>query len=77
MRLLSSRLKFHSIDKPRFSGSSKDKLMGQIGIVYGVLRRLGFREEVVLECLNNAAGIEIEQAFDWVRAGSKCNSFSL
>lgn len=44
----------------------KEKRFMQIGITYGVLRRLGFEEDVVLKCLKEAPGIDLEQAFDWV-----------
>ncbi|KAI5124610.1 hypothetical protein M0805_004220 [Coniferiporia weirii] len=44
----------------------RDKLLGQIGITYGVLRRLGFREDVVLNCLKDCSGVDLEQAFDWL-----------
>lgn len=46
--------------------NAKDKLVGQIGITYGVLRRLGFSEEIVKTCLTEAAGVDLDQAFDWV-----------
>ena len=54
-------------DTVKSSNSSRDKLVGQIGISYGVLRRLGFSEEIVLKCLKEAPGIDIDQALDWVR----------
>ena len=49
------------------SANARDKLVGQIGITYGVLRRLGFSEDIVKTCLTEAPGVDLEQAFDWVR----------
>lgn len=42
-------------------------MLSRLGITYGVLRRLGFTEEIVEECLRGISGIELEEAFDWVR----------
>ena len=41
-------------------------MLGRLGITYGVLRRLGFIEEKVEECLRAINGVELEEAFDWV-----------
>ena len=49
------------------SVSSRDKALAQIGITYGVLRRLKFSEEMVVRCLKEIPGVDLEQAFDWVR----------
>jgi ATP-dependent RNA helicase DHX29 len=45
---------------------SQEKLMPRIAITYGVLRRLGFSEDIVQECLNSIMGIELGEALDWV-----------
>ena len=42
-------------------------MLSRLGITYGVLRRLGFSEERVEECLDAINGTELEEAFDWVR----------
>ncbi|KAH8120418.1 P-loop containing nucleoside triphosphate hydrolase protein [Phellopilus nigrolimitatus] len=59
-----------SQDKARLPGgqASRDKLLAQLGITYGVLRRLGFQDDVVLKCLKEASGVELDQAFDWLYA---------
>lgn len=62
-------------DARKFSCVSRDKLVGQIGITYGVLRRLGISEEIVMKCLRGAAGVELEHAFDWVRRYESQSSF--
>ncbi|KIJ45644.1 hypothetical protein M422DRAFT_75059 [Sphaerobolus stellatus SS14] len=47
-------------------GSGVHKVLLRLGITYGVLRRLGFQEERVLECLKNIRGVDLEEAFDWL-----------
>lgn len=44
----------------------EDKVLPRLGITYGVLRRLGFGEERVLECLRSIHGVELDEAFEWV-----------
>ena len=58
----------NELNSDRFTGEmNREKLTVQIGITFGVLRRLGFREEDVLACLRSICGIDIEEALDWVR----------
>lgn len=45
---------------------SEEKLMPRIATTYGVLRRLGFPEAVVDNCLQSISGIQLDEAFDWV-----------
>jgi hypothetical protein len=45
---------------------SEDKALPRLGATYGVLRRLGFSEERVLECLRSIHGVDLDEAFDWV-----------
>ncbi|KAF9499777.1 P-loop containing nucleoside triphosphate hydrolase protein [Pleurotus eryngii] len=49
-----------TLDVPR------DKALTRLGITYGVLRRLGFSESRVEECLRSIAGIGLEEAYDWL-----------
>jgi ATP-dependent RNA helicase DHX29 len=44
----------------------EDKVIGRLAITYGVLRRLGFSEDRVQECLRTINGIELDEAYDWV-----------
>ena len=37
-----------------------------MAITYGSLRRLGFSEARVEECLQAISGVELEEAIDWV-----------
>ncbi len=34
---------------------------------YGVLRRLGYSEEIVERCLESIDGVDLEEAHGWVR----------
>lgn len=47
---------------------SIDKALPRLGVTYGVLRRLGFSEDRVLECLSaiGLGGVELDVAYDWV-----------
>ncbi|PCH33517.1 pre-mRNA-splicing factor ATP-dependent RNA helicase prp22 [Wolfiporia cocos MD-104 SS10] len=45
---------------------TEEKATARLGITYGVLRRLGFSEERVEECLKAIQGVDLEQAFDWL-----------
>lgn len=47
---------------------SEDKAIPRLGITYGVLRRLGFSEERVEECLRSIHGVDLDEAYDWVRS---------
>lgn len=40
--------------------------MPRLGIIYGVLRKLGFDEERVLQCLTTVDVLDIDPAYEWV-----------
>ncbi|KAF8584485.1 P-loop containing nucleoside triphosphate hydrolase protein [Ramaria rubella] len=44
----------------------EEKALPRLGITYGVLRRLGFGEERVIECLSSIHGIDLDEAFEWL-----------
>ncbi|KAG8906193.1 hypothetical protein FRB99_007409 [Tulasnella sp. 403] len=44
----------------------EEKLLPRLGVTYGVLRRLGFSETRVEECLNSISGIDLEEALTWL-----------
>jgi len=52
----------------------EDKVLPRLGITYGVLRRLGFGEDRVLECLSSIHGVELDEAFEWVRSWSRSSN---
>lgn len=43
-----------------------ERVLLRVGITYGVLMRLGFTEDRVLECLKALPSFELDEAFDWV-----------
>ncbi|KAJ3851495.1 P-loop containing nucleoside triphosphate hydrolase protein [Lentinula lateritia] len=45
---------------------SEEKAVTKLAITYGVLRRLGFTEERVMECLTAINGVDLEEAYDWL-----------
>lgn len=44
----------------------EDKALTRLGVTYGVLRRLGFSEERVEECLRAIGSVDLEEAYDWL-----------
>lgn len=44
----------------------EEKVLARLGITYGVLRRLGFNEDRVCECLNAISGTDLDDAFEWL-----------
>jgi ATP-dependent RNA helicase DHX29 len=46
--------------------NSDDNALARLGIIYGVLRRLGYSEETVERCLASTDGIDLEEAHEWV-----------
>ncbi|KAG6842553.1 hypothetical protein C0991_000079 [Blastosporella zonata] len=45
---------------------SEDKAIARLGITYGVLRRLGFSESRVDECLRAIQGVDLDEAIEWL-----------
>ncbi|KAK7058857.1 hypothetical protein VNI00_001481 [Paramarasmius palmivorus] len=63
------------IPAKRALDESEDKVIGKLAITYGVLRRLGFSEDRVQECLRAINGIELDEAYDWLYM--KCSESEL
>lgn len=55
-----------SIDEP------EEKAVVRLAITYGVLRRLGFSEARVEECLRTISGVDMDEAFRWVCRALSC-----
>ncbi|KAH0838412.1 P-loop containing nucleoside triphosphate hydrolase protein [Lanmaoa asiatica] len=45
---------------------NKEKAATRLAVTYGILRRLGFSEDWVEQCLRSMTGIELDEALDWV-----------
>lgn len=44
----------------------EEKAIVRLAITYGVLRRLGFSEDRVEECLKSISGVDLDEASEWV-----------
>lgn len=55
---------------PKPIEESEEKAIGRLGITYGVLRRLGFDEALVENCLRRVSGVELDEALQWVSSRS-------
>ncbi|KAH7909118.1 P-loop containing nucleoside triphosphate hydrolase protein [Hygrophoropsis aurantiaca] len=44
----------------------EEKAIARLGITYGVLRRLGFSQSRVEECLRSIHGTDLDEAYDWI-----------
>jgi ATP-dependent RNA helicase DHX29 len=64
--LLLHRLTQSAMDKSVIEGP-EEKALTKLAITYGVLRRLGFSEVRVEECLKAIRGTGLEEAYEWVR----------
>ena len=63
---LTSLLSTISVHRP--VNDTEEKAVTRLALTYGVLRRLGFSEERVMECLSAISGYDLDEAYDWVRA---------
>ncbi len=52
----------------KISEDGEEKMLARLGITYGVLRRLGFDEERVNQCLKTISGVDLDTAYEWVIA---------
>ncbi|EJT99916.1 P-loop containing nucleoside triphosphate hydrolase protein [Dacryopinax primogenitus] len=62
-------LEEHPPAQPRPQGlaaETEEKVLAKMGITYGTLRRLGFSEERTLECMKEIAGVDLDEALDWL-----------
>ncbi|EAU92844.2 pre-mRNA-splicing factor ATP-dependent RNA helicase prp22 [Coprinopsis cinerea okayama7 len=45
---------------------SEEKIITRLALTYGVLRRLGFAENIVDECLRSISGVDLDEAYEWL-----------
>ncbi|KAJ8084151.1 hypothetical protein PM082_002918 [Marasmius tenuissimus] len=64
-RILELHSEFDNAE-PKQLDEPEDKAVARLAITYGVLRRLGFTEERVEECLKAIDGVELEDAYNWL-----------
>jgi ATP-dependent RNA helicase DHX29 len=56
-----------SFTEKKFIHESDEKSALRLGITYGVLRRLGFSETRVEDCLRAMQGVDVDEAYEWVK----------
>ena len=49
------------VDEP-----SEEKALTRLAVTYGILRRLGFSEERVEQCIRAIPGVDLDEAYEWV-----------
>lgn len=49
-----------------FIDQPAEKAVPRLAVTYGVLRRLGFAEDKVEQCLRAIPSIRLEEAYEWV-----------
>ena len=64
--ILTKILHFDLRSERRPLEDSEDKALAKLGVTYGVLRRLGFSEDRVEECLRSISGVDLDEAYEWV-----------
>jgi ATP-dependent RNA helicase DHX29 len=47
-------------------GPSEEKALTRLAVTYGILRRLGFSEDRVEQCLRAIPGVDLDEAYEWV-----------
>ncbi|KAG1757436.1 P-loop containing nucleoside triphosphate hydrolase protein [Suillus lakei] len=60
------KLNWESPDCEKLLEETEEKIVTRLGITYGVLRRLGFSQERVNECLRAIQGVDLEEAYEWL-----------
>ncbi|KAF9044866.1 P-loop containing nucleoside triphosphate hydrolase protein [Hymenopellis radicata] len=65
-RILNLAVENKILDNRRAVDTPADKFLPKLGITYGVLRRLGFSEDRVLQCLQEITTADIDDACDWL-----------
>ena len=51
---------------PSSLDDSEEKVLTRLAITYGTLRRLGFSDARVEECLQAIPGVDTDEAYEWV-----------
>ncbi|KDQ63609.1 hypothetical protein JAAARDRAFT_119632 [Jaapia argillacea MUCL 33604] len=65
-RVLALALEQESLEGNHGIEESEEKALVRLGVTYGVLRRLGFSESRVEQCLRSINGIDLEEAYQWL-----------
>ncbi|KAH9944510.1 P-loop containing nucleoside triphosphate hydrolase protein [Epithele typhae] len=65
-RLLELALEYENAELSRSIDEPEDKAIIRLALTFGTLRRLGFSEARVEECLRAMKGVDMDEAFDWL-----------
>ncbi|KAI0651707.1 P-loop containing nucleoside triphosphate hydrolase protein [Trametes meyenii] len=65
-RILELALEYENTDSSKPIDEPEDKSLVRLAITYGVLRRLGFSEDRVQECLLAITGVDLDEAIEWL-----------
>ncbi|TBU35097.1 P-loop containing nucleoside triphosphate hydrolase protein [Dichomitus squalens] len=65
-RILDLALEYENTEASRSIDEPEEKVIVRLAITYGVLRRLGFSDTRVEECLRAIGGVDIDEAFEWL-----------
>ncbi|KAJ3517374.1 hypothetical protein NLJ89_g555 [Agrocybe chaxingu] len=79
--LIRDRILILALDSPEtrrklLDDMEEEKALPRLAISYGVLRRLGFTEENVEQCLRSVDGVDLENFFDWLYLNSSEDELS-
>ncbi|KAI0335964.1 P-loop containing nucleoside triphosphate hydrolase protein [Cubamyces sp. BRFM 1775] len=65
-RILELAMEFESTESSKSIDEPEEKALVRLAITYGVLRRLGFTESRVEECLKSIPGVDLDEAVEWL-----------
>ncbi|KAF8844041.1 P-loop containing nucleoside triphosphate hydrolase protein [Paxillus ammoniavirescens] len=65
-QVLQLQLQEETSEVQRYIDQTEEKAATRLAITYGVLRRLGFTEDWVEQCLRAIHGVELDEALEWL-----------
>ncbi|KIK96360.1 hypothetical protein PAXRUDRAFT_826025 [Paxillus rubicundulus Ve08.2h10] len=65
-QVLQLQLQEETPEVQRYIDQTEEKAATRLAITYGVLRRLGFTEDCVEQCLRAIHGVELDEALEWL-----------
>ncbi|KAI0639258.1 P-loop containing nucleoside triphosphate hydrolase protein [Trametes polyzona] len=74
-RILDLALEYEGVESLKSVDEPEDKALVRLAITYGVLRRLGFSDARVDQCLRAIPGVDLEEAVEWLHI--HCNEDEL
>lgn len=65
-RILTLAIETECDDSSKVISEPEERALARIAITYGVLRRLGFTEDRVEQCLRAIRGVDLDEAYEWL-----------